>query len=353
MSRTSTTPTPFRGKSPFLSGLTGINTVRAARVMRMQGSRSLQLARDEIALEDHASLFRRGLTLRACGWPANSSKPATAELAKSRNSLNWGLKSAAPTWRRSSRSRRPDDYLLTQQENNLALAEIALAEGDELPGRPAAEGRYGTGNRDAGRRCTPSARCFDNALEEQPKAVAAARRAPLAAAVLYAKAGNLYPSLYVGGGYSDQFLHESRRPVALPHLSNQFRDNRGFMSRPSCRSRSSGLARRTSVNRACNNWRIAEQNRTETLRTLQSEVAQAYQQMLGYGKEFVQASKKSDAARLAYEAVSGKVRTRHGLGPRPADGGRQNCSRPVRSGCAPDCSISSRCGSWPITTASR
>ena len=47
-------------------------------------------------------------------------------------------------------------------------------------------------------------------------------------------------------------------------------------------------------------------DRAETLRTLQSEVAQAYQQMLGYGKEFVQASKKSDAAQLAYEAVSGK-----------------------------------------------
>ena len=60
------------------------------------------------------------------------------------------------------------------------------------------------------------------------------------------------------------------------------------------------------MNRARNNWRIAEQNRTETLRALESEVAQAYQQMLGYGKEFVQASKKSHAAQLAYEAVAGK-----------------------------------------------
>ena len=67
-----------------------------------------------------------------------------------------------------------------------------------------------------------------------------------------------------------------------------------------------GLTKRTSVNRARNNWRIAELQRDATLRTLQSEVAQAYQQMLGAGKEFVQASKKAEAARLAYEAVAGK-----------------------------------------------
>ena len=60
------------------------------------------------------------------------------------------------------------------------------------------------------------------------------------------------------------------------------------------------------MNRARNNWHIAEQQRMETLRALESEVAQAYQQMLGYGKEFVQASKKSAAAQLAYDAVAGK-----------------------------------------------
>ena len=51
---------------------------------------------------------------------------------------------------------------------------------------------------------------------------------------------------------------------------------------------------------------LAEQQRDQTLRALQSEIAQNYQQMLGYGKEFVQASKKSAASELAYNAVAGK-----------------------------------------------
>ena len=52
--------------------------------------------------------------------------------------------------------------------------------------------------------------------------------------------------------------------------------------------------------------RAAELQREETRHTLESEVAQAYQQMLGSGKEFVQASKKAEAAQLAYDAVAGK-----------------------------------------------
>ena len=90
-------------------------------------------------------------------------------------------------------------------------------------------------------------------------------------------------------------------------FGSQLRDNRGYyfsarLSIPIF----GGLTKRTSVNRARNNWRIAELQRDATLRTLQSEVAQAYQQMLGAGKELVQASKKAEAARLAYEAVAGK-----------------------------------------------
>jgi len=90
-------------------------------------------------------------------------------------------------------------------------------------------------------------------------------------------------------------------------FKNQFRDNRGYYFSAQLNIPIfGGLSRRTRTNRARNNWRIAEQQRDQTLRALQSEIAQNYQQMLGYGKEFVQASKKSDAAQLAYDAVAGK-----------------------------------------------
>ena len=286
------------GQMPLFAGLTGINTVRAARIMRLQGVEELQLARDEIALKTMQAYFD-------VVYYTGSVRLAREQLKKSRKLFELGLKSAADVAEVESQQ-ASDDYLLTQQENNLALAEIALAEAMNYPAdRPL---RIVT---DPGIETPAGVAPFDevlgNALENNPKAVAARHDVRHSRLQFSIARGNLFPSLYVGGGYSTNFFMSLDDRSLYASFPNQFRDNRGFyVSAQLNIPIFGGLARRTSVSRARNNWRIAEQNRTETLRALQSEVAQAYQQMLGYGKEFVQASKKSDAARLAYEAVSGK-----------------------------------------------
>ena len=293
------------GQMPLFAGLTGINTVRAARIMRLQGVEELQLARDEIALKTMQAYFDVVYYTGSVRLAREQLKTSTAELGKSRKLFELGLKSAADVAEVESQQ-ASDDYLLTQQENNLALAEIALAEAMNYPAdRPL---RIVT---DPGIETPAGVAPFDevlgNALENNPKAVAARHDVRHSRLQFSIARGNLFPSLYVGGGYSTNFFMSLDDRSLYASFPNQFRDNRGFyVSAQLNIPIFGGLVRRTSVSRARNNWRIAEQNRTETLRALQSEVAQAYQQMLGYGKEFVQASKKSDAARLAYEAVSGK-----------------------------------------------
>ena len=293
------------GQMPLFAGLTGINTVRAARIMRLQGVEELQLARDEIALKTMQAYFDVVYYSGSVRLAREQLKTSTAELGKSRKLFELGLKSAADVAEVESQQ-ASDDYLLTQQENNLALAEIALAEAMNYPAdRPL---RIVT---DPGIETPAGVAPFDevlgNALENNPKAVAARHDVRHSRLQFSIARGNLFPSLYVGGGYSTNFFMSLDDRSLYASFPNQFRDNRGFyVSAQLSIPIFGGLARRASMNRARNNWRIAEQNRTETLRALQSEVAQAYQQMLGYGKEFVQASKKSDAARLAYEAVSGK-----------------------------------------------
>ena len=293
------------GQIPVFAGLTGINTVRAARVMRMQGVEELQLARDQIALKTMQAYFDVVYYTESVRLAREQLETSTAELEKSRKLFELGLKSAADVAEVESQQ-ASDDYLLTQQENNLALAEIALAEAMNYPAdRPLRIDTAVAIETPAG--VAPFREVLDNALENNPKAVAArhdVRRSRLQFSIAR---GNLLPSLYVGGGYSTNFFMNLDDRSLYASFPNQFRDNRGFyVSAQLSIPIFGGLSRRTSMNRARNNWRIAEQNRTETLRTLQSEVAQAYQQMRGFGKEFVQASKKSDAARLAYEAVSGK-----------------------------------------------
>lgn len=290
---------------PLFAGLTGINTVRAARVMRLQGVEELQLARDQIALKTMEAYFDVVYYTESVRLAREQLETSTAELEKSRKLFELGLKSAADVAEVESQQ-ASDDYLLTQQENNLALAEIALAEAMNYPAdRPLRVDTEVAIETPAG--VAPFREVLDNALENNPKAVAAQYDVRHSKLQFSIARGNLLPSLYVGGGYSTNFFMNLDDRSLYASFPSQFRDNRGFyVSAQLNIPIFGGLSRRTARNRARNNWRIAQQTRTETLRTLQSEVAQAYQQMLGYGKEFVQATKKSDAARLAYEAVAGK-----------------------------------------------
>ena len=293
------------GQMPLFAGLTGINTVRAAKVMRLQGVEELQLARDEVALRTMEAYFDVVYYTGSVRLAREQLETSAAELAKSRKLLELGLKSAADVAEVESQC-ASDDYLVTQQENNLALAEIALSEAMNYPAdRPLVIDTDIAVGTPAG--TVPFDDVLAYALDNHPKALAAGYDVRHSRLQFSVAKGNLYPSISVGGGYSTIFFMNLDDRTQYAAFPAQFRDNRGYyfsaqLSIPIF----GGLSRRTSLNRARNNWRIAELRRVETLRALQSEIAQAYQQMLGYGKEFVQASKKSDAAQLAYDAVAGK-----------------------------------------------
>lgn len=293
------------GQMPVFAGLTGINTIRAARVMRMQGVEELQLARDQIALETMQAYFDVVYYTESVRLAREQLQTSTAELAKSRKMFELGLKSAADVAEVESQQ-ASDDYLVTQQENNLALAQISLAETMNYPADQPLQIETDI-DIEVPAGVAPFGEVLDYALENNPKAVAAQHSVRYSQLKFSVAKGNLYPSLYVGGGYSTNFFMNLDDRSLYSTFTRQFRDNHGFyVSAQLSIPIFGGLSRRASKNRARNNLRIAEQTRTETLRALQSEVAQAYQQMLGYGKEFVQASKKSEAARLAYDAVAGK-----------------------------------------------
>lgn len=293
------------GQMPVFAGLAGINTVRAAKVMRLMGVEELQQARDEVALKTMQAYFDVVYYTGSVRLAREQLETSTANLAKSRKLLELGLKSAADVAEQESQC-ASDDYLLTQQENNLELAKITLSEAMNYPaGRPLAVETEVAVETPAG--AAPFADVLSYALDNNPKARSAdysVRRSRLQYAVAR---GNLFPSVYVGGGYSTNFFMSLDDRSMYAPFKSQFRDNRGYYFSAQLNIPIfGGLSRRTRVNRARNDWRIAEQRREQTHRALQSEIAQNYQQMVGFGKEFVQATKKSAAAELAYNAVAGK-----------------------------------------------
>lgn len=293
------------GQMPVFAGLTGINTVRAARVMRLMGLEELQQAKDDVALKTMQAYFDVVYYTESVRLAGEQLAASRDNLAKSVKLLELGLKSAADVAEVESQV-ASDDYLLTQQENNLELAKISLAEAMNYPSDRVLEVDTRIGIDTPGA-ASPYGDVLEYALDHNPRALSTehdVRRYSLQYSV--AK-GRLYPTIYIGGGYSTNFFMSLDDRSLYADFKSQFRDNRGYyfsaqLSVPIF----GGLARRTAMNRARNNLRIARERREQTLRALQSEVAQAYQQMQGSGKEFVQASKKTSAARLAYEAVKGK-----------------------------------------------
>ncbi len=153
----------------------------------------------------------------------------------------------------------------------------------------------------------PYADVLAYALDHHPKAEVAAYEERQSRLRLAATRGRQYPSLSVGGGFSTNFFKNIEDWSLYASYADQLRDNRShYFSAQLSVPIFGGLARRTAVNRARNNYRMAQQRRQQTLRQIESEVAQAYQQMQGTGKELVQATRKSSAAELAYRAAEAK-----------------------------------------------
>ncbi|MBQ4499860.1 MAG: TolC family protein, partial [Alistipes sp.] len=67
-----------------------------------------------------------------------------------------------------------------------------------------------------------------------------------------------------------------------------------------------GLSARSSKRRAQNAYRSAQLEEIAVQRAVESEVSQAWQEMQGFGKQYVQGQKKVSAAQLAYDGAERK-----------------------------------------------
>lgn len=122
---------------------------------------------------------------------------------------------------------------------------------------------------------------------------------------------SMAPSLSSGISFSYGTSYYTRMGhMATPTAdwATQIRDNRGSgltlgsISFPIF----SGLQRRNSKIRARNDLRNAEINAENVRRSLQTDITRAYQQMHGYGAQYIANRKRVDTAKVAYEGVKQK-----------------------------------------------
>lgn len=287
------------------NGMSTINSIRATKVLRAKGVEDLQLKRDEVAMNTMSAYFDVVYYTGAVEIAREQLETSRTELEQVRMLYELGDKALADVAEVEAQVANYD-YLLTQQQNNLALAIIALRKVMNYPqGEPlevvtdvSIDGMM------VGASLTE---VLDYAMEFNPK-VRAAEMNNRYYRINYATAkGRYLPSISLSGGYSTNYFTNLDDGSNYDNFFRQLRNNRGSyvgvsMSIPIF----SGLSRRVSKHKAKLNFDNALLQHEEQLRTLENEVTKTYQEMQNYGKQYVQGQKKVRANELAYRSVSQK-----------------------------------------------
>lgn len=290
---------------PLFNGLSGINTIRMGRVMKLMGVEQLQRIEDEVALTTMQAYFDVVYLKNSVEITLQQLETSRSTLVKSQKLEELGLKNAADVAQVEAQV-ASDDLLLVQQQNKLEIALLNLKEQMNYPISDTLEVRAEI--RETMASVSDSTQnVVDYAVHNNPKMLESDYYLRTSLLNYKITKGQLYPSIYISGGYSTRYFKNFNTTEALPSFTNQFRDNRGFsvgatLSIPIFR----GLTARTAVNRSRNEMRIAEQQNNEVEREIRREVTQATLEMEGYKREFVQADKKVEAADLAHQASVNK-----------------------------------------------
>ena len=293
------------GSLTLFDGLQSINTMRAAKVARNMGATEVEIARDEVAMQTMSAYmdvvyYTEAVTIAREQLEASRK---TLELVRRQESL--GTKSAADVAEIESQEANYD-YLLTTEENNLALAYIKLREVMNYPQGEQLVIETNI-NLDALPSATSEQALVEYALENNPR-IAASRFATEQSRINLARAKGAYsPSLYLYGGYNTSYYIDFDNKALYDPFGTQFRNNRGgyvqvALSIPIF----NGLSARSSKRRAQNAYRSAQLEEIAVQRAVESEVSQAWQEMQGFGKQYVQGQKKVSASQLAYDGAAKK-----------------------------------------------
>ena len=293
------------GSMTLFDGLQSINTVRATKVARQMGAVEAEIARDEVAMQTLSAYMDVVYYTEAVKIAREQLEASrrTLELVRRQESL--GTKSAADVAEIESQEANYD-CLLTTEENNLALAYIKLREVMNYPQGERLEIETNI-NLEAMPSASSEQALLDYALENNPR-IAASRFATEQSRLNLAKAKGAYsPSLYLYGGYNTSYYIDFDNKALYDPFGTQFRNNRGgYIQLSLSIPIFNRLSARSSKRRAANAYRSAQLEQVAIERAVESEVSQTWQQMQGFGKQYVQGQKKVSASQLAYDGAAKK-----------------------------------------------
>ena len=287
---------------PVFAGLRYVNNVRAANVARERGVQELQIIKDNVAL-DVMKAYVNVIYYKGAVDIAKGHLDASRQLLhKTRKLYELGRKSAAEVSDVVSQEANYD-YLLVEQENNLSMAWIKLREAMNYPQDQPLE-VVAEVCKSLVTDTVTIEKAVEYALDNNAR-ITSAELAVREYKLHYSKAkGSWSPSISLSAGISTNYFTNMDSKSVYPTFTSQFVNNCGaYVGLSLSLPIFSNLSRKSSVRSARNALRNAELEHTATVTAVTSEIAQAYNQMRGQKKLYVQAQKKVSAAELAYSGA--------------------------------------------------
>lgn len=286
---------------PLFAGLSNINTYRASKLMQKAGVEQLKIQKDNVALNAMQAFMNVVYYSASVDIAQKQLATSSQTLAQSKKMLELGLKSAADVAQIETQV-AGDDLTLTQQQNELNLAMLTLKEQMNYPIDSILSIDTCLSTKlSLAQNSINDVVSF--ALENNPKILQSGYNVNRAKMNYKIALGKMFPSISIYAGYQTQYYDIKTSSTVFPSFSDQIRDNRGtYVGAKLYIPIFSGLDRKTTLSKAKYNQKIAECENEEVKRALQTEITQTILQMEGYGKEYVQATKKVEAAELAHRA---------------------------------------------------
>lgn len=277
-----------------------INQWRQAKVARSRGLSALQKERDDRALAVMQA-FVDAVYYRECVSLAESKleeSNRTLRLALTQEEI--GVK-GRPDVAQIEAQVAEDSYNLTHNRNLLSTAMLTLKDAMNYPVADTLVLDTATQSSTTAAMTDDADAIYAAATETNPAAAIAKLDVRSSRLQHLIAKGGLMPTLSLSAGIATNYYRNITNGGDTPSFGRQMRDNLGeYVSATLSIPLFDNLTRITNVRRARNNRMIAELDRDETLRKLQTDIRQAVMDRDGYQKEVAQMERKAEADSVAY-----------------------------------------------------
>jgi outer membrane protein len=284
----------------IFGGLRSINNIRLARINRTTGGHRLDQARDEVAFATMEAFFNVMYYKKMVVLAESQLEESRLNLRQTERMTELGIK-GFPDVAEMRAKEAADSYLLTQQQNELAIGVILLKERMNFPLADRLDIVPYDMAEDVFKSPESAAGLYARALDYLPKALGAASAAEASRVSLQIARGARYPTLSLDAGINTGFYHV-QGSGSNTSFAHQFSGKRGYYVGASLNIPIfNGLATSSNIKRSKYQLSIAQMERDATLRSLYSEIERAVADMNGQADQYAQAVRQREYTSVAHD----------------------------------------------------